>query len=109
MKPIDKIEIIDRGILHVTRIVYKDDTEVILYPRDLRCYINKLIESHNNHMNYVNGLTKDIEELRSNISNLIGLMSSKLGLDSNGDIKSKLSEIIDSSELDRDDSFTTSP
>lgn len=109
MKLIDKTEIIDRGILHVIRIVYKDDTEVILYPRDLKSYINKLIESHNNHMNYVNRLTKDIEELRSNTSKLIGLISSKLGLDSNGDIRSKLSEIIDSSELDRDNSGTTSP
>ena len=47
--------------------------------------------------------------MRSNTSKLIGLISSKLGLDSNGDIRSKLSEIIDSSEWDRDNSGNTSP
>lgn len=53
MELIDKIEIEDRCFIHIVRIVYKDNTKDILYPIELKHFINKLIESYNNHENYV--------------------------------------------------------
>ena len=53
MELIDKIEIEDRCFIHILRIVYKDNTKDILYPIELKHFINKLIESYNNHENHV--------------------------------------------------------
>lgn len=53
MELIDKIEIEDRCFIHILRIVYKDNTKAILYPIELKHFINKLIESYNNHENHI--------------------------------------------------------
>lgn len=53
MELIDKIEIEDRCFIHILRIVYKDNTKAILYPIELKHFINKLIESYNNHENLI--------------------------------------------------------
>ena len=84
------MDITNRTITSITvitriglRITYDDNTSEYITTSELTNLINTLISSHKTNKDYVNELYKDINELETNMKELMNNISRVLGIDIN--------------------------